>query len=252
LLFGEIGGHTGDRGAFKNAIHYYEKAFDSRPFNTAAQKARALRGIGFIQIELGEFEKAKEVYEASLTWEESEIARTELKIIANRLSNPDAPIFKAGSNFNDTQNIRSIQYFDEAKEKIPITLQNKIPNNYAHIWSKATLLTSQGFKEYRQNDLFNFPLKEWNEPEMLKCNNQIVHYLKGIDPSHYIETDNIEEAKNLLLTFHFESMAVKQILNEKNEKIQVISFKHKVENEEITLYFKTNNTKIKKKWWGLW
>ena len=68
LLLGSIGANTGDKTFFNQAIDCYEKAFNSRPFNTNSQKALALRGIGFILIELKEFENAKKFYEESLTW----------------------------------------------------------------------------------------------------------------------------------------------------------------------------------------
>ena len=253
LLFGEIGTNTGNRDFYNKAIYFYDKALNSRPFNTDSKKARALRGIGFILIELGEYEKAKDVYEASLTWQESDNAISELQIIAEQLNKTDSKVFRAGSNFNDAQRIHSLQYFDESRQKLPNNLQNNLPNKYLYIWSKASLLLSQGFSEYRKNDFFNYPLIEWNEPEMTICINQIVHYLKGFDPIHYIETNNIDNAKKLLLTFHFETITIKQIINTNNEKIQAISFKHKVDKDEITFFFKTNYTEAtKKKWWNLW
>lgn len=253
LLLGEIGTNSGNRDFYNKAIHFYDKAFNSRQFNTDGQKARALRGIGFVLIELGEYDKAKELYEASLTWEESDNARTELKLIAEQKNKSDSKLHRGGSNFNDEKRIHSFKYFDESKQKLPIILHNKIPNKYLYIWSKASLLLSQGFSEYRNNDFFKYPLKEWNEAEMTMCINQIVHYLKGFDPVHYIETNSIDNAINLLLTFHFERTSIKQIINNNNEKIQSISFKHKIDKDEITLFFKTNQTEEpKKKWWHLW
>jgi tetratricopeptide (TPR) repeat protein len=82
LLLGQAGASTGDTDYFNKAIHFYEKAFNARPFNSDSQKARALRGTGYILVELGDYAKAKEMYEASLTFEESEIAISELQIIA--------------------------------------------------------------------------------------------------------------------------------------------------------------------------
>jgi tetratricopeptide (TPR) repeat protein len=253
LLLGEIGTNSGNRDIYNKAIYFYDKALNSRPFNTDGQKARALRGIGFILIELGDFEKAKELYEASLTWEDSDNARSELQIIAEQQNKNDSKVFRAGSNFNDEQRIHSSKYFDESKQKLPINLQNTIPNKYVYIWSKASLLLSQGFSEYRKNDFFKLPLIEWDEAEMTICINQIVHYLKGFNPVHYIETNSLDNAINLLLTFHFERISNKQIINNNNEKIQSISFKHKVDKDEIILFFKNNQTVLtKKNWWNLW
>jgi tetratricopeptide (TPR) repeat protein len=253
LLLGEIGTNTGNKDFYNKAIYYYDRANNSRQFNTDGQKARALRGIGFILIELGENNKAKELYEASLSWEESDNARSELKIIAELQNKNDSKVFRSGSNFNDTQSIHSFEYFDESKQKLPKILQDKIPNKYVYIWSKSSLLLSRGFSEYRANDFFKYPLVEWDESEMTICANQIVHYLKGFDTNHYIDTSNIENAINLLLTFHFEKTSIKQITNKSNEKILSISFQHKVDKDEITLFFRSNKLELKKKkWWNLW
>ena len=42
LLFGEIGTNTGNRDFYNKAIYFYDKALNSRPFNTDSKKARAL------------------------------------------------------------------------------------------------------------------------------------------------------------------------------------------------------------------
>ena len=69
-------------------------------------------------------------------------------------------IIKGISNFTNTQNINYYEFFDESKEKLSNNLQNKIPINYTYIYYKASLLLSQGFSEYRENDLFNYPLTD--------------------------------------------------------------------------------------------
>lgn len=253
LLHGEIGINSGNKDFYHKAIYFYNKAFNSRPFNTEGQKARALRGIGFILVELGEFDKAKQLYETSLTWEESDNARLELKVIAEKQNNGDSNVSRGGSNFNDEKKIYSLKYFDQSKQKLPTILQNIMPSRYVHIWCKASLLLSQGFSKYLKNDLINYPLIEWNEAEMTICINQIVHYLKGFDPVHYIETNNIDNAINVLSMFHFDRNSEKWVINKNNEKIHSISFKHRVDKDEITLFFKTSQTVVtKKKWWNLW
>ena len=239
LLLGSIGANTGDKTFFNQAIDCYEKAFNSRTFNTNSQKALALRGIGFILIELKEFENAKKFYEESLTWQESDNASNELEIIAKALNDTKAKVIRTGSNFNDANNIVSLKYFYENKTKLPSTLQNKIPSKYTYIWFKASNLLSQGFSQYRENDFFNYPLIEWDEPELKLCINQIVSYLKGFDPCHFIKVNNIESAKNLLLTFHFEPVIINKITNHENQALLEITFKHKVDNDEITMYFET-------------
>ena len=101
LLLTQIGQSSNDKDFFYQSIKYYENAFHSRPFNTNAQKARSLRGIGFNLMELNDYESAKKLYEASLTWEESSNARNEIKIIEEKTANPNSIVHPGLSNFND-------------------------------------------------------------------------------------------------------------------------------------------------------
>lgn len=253
LLFGQIGSSTGDEEMFHNAIACYENAYKSRPFNTDCQKARALRGTGYILIELGEFELAKGFYESSLTFDESELARNELDVIEKHLSGASGKIYRTGSNLIETKNIPSFDFYAENRSKLSDKLQDIIPDNFYLVWYEASVLLCRGFDEYRKNNLSGYPLVEWDEPAMMPILDQIVYYLKGIAPDHSIETDSIESAQNLLLTFEFELNEINPIKNKKREVIQEITFKYKVDNEEIKLYFSINNAEgLKKKWWKIW
>ncbi|HMN33771.1 MAG: hypothetical protein IT215_07425 [Chitinophagaceae bacterium] len=232
---------------------YFDKAFDSRTFNTASQKARALRGIGYACIELQEYERAKEVYETSLIWEDSDIARNELKVISKKLEAQDIVIVRGSSNVYEEKRTYSSKYLAETINKLPNELKEKIPSKFIYIWSKASSLLIQGANEYRKNDYFNFPLIDWDENSIIQGVNQIVHFLKGFNENHFLEMDNIEDATNLLLTFHFETTNIKDIINDNQQNLKEITFKHKVDGDEIILFIKLSENAIKKiKWWKIW
>ncbi len=250
LTFGQIGSSTGDEEMFHNAIKCYENAFKSRPFNTDCQKARALRGTGYILIELGEFELAKAFYESSLTFDESELARNELDVIEKHLSGADGKVYRSGSNLKKTKKFFSPDFYAEVRSMLPQKLQDCIPDDYYLIWSKASVLLCEECGEYPGSDLSGYTPAEWDDLSIIEILDQIVYYLKGITPDHYIETDSIESAQILLLTFDFELNEINPIKNRKKEIIQEITFKHKVDNGVIRLYFKIeNDDKPKKKWW---
>ncbi len=248
LLFGQIGSSTSDKELFHNAITCYENAYKSRPFNTDSQKARALRGTGYILIELGEFELAKAFYESSLTFDESELARNELDVIKKHLSGASGKIYRTGSNLIETKKVPSFEFYAEIKNMLPQKLQDCIPDKYYLIWSEASVLLCQECGEYPGSDLSGYTPAEWDDLSIIEILDQIVYYLKGITPDHYIETDSIESAQILLLTFDFELNEINPIKNRKKEVIQEIMFKHKVDNEEIKLYFSITDGP-KKKWW---
>lgn len=65
----------------QNAMASYHRAFKAREYNTGAQYAHALRGMGFCSIERGEFENAKKFYELSLKFDESINAYRQLAMI---------------------------------------------------------------------------------------------------------------------------------------------------------------------------
>ncbi len=253
LLFTSIGTSSGDKDYFKESVVYFDKAFKSRPFNSSTQKARALRGIGYALIELQEYERAKSVYEASLTWEHSEIAVEELKVIDDFLSNPNIKITSQGSNFNEDAKFHTLEYFEATLKKLPQKLQDNLPNQYVYIWTKATRLLGLEPEIYRQEDFFKFPLKEWNDKIIMSGVNQIVHYLKGIDETHPLEMSDQIDATNLIRTFHFEPLQTINI----DSTILKIHFKHSVSNDKTTLFFKVptsieQNTSSKKKKWKFW
>jgi len=65
----------------KEAIKYYYKAFHCRPYITKGLKARALRGIGFSEIELNNYDEAEKCFKESLEYEQNKIALNEILYI---------------------------------------------------------------------------------------------------------------------------------------------------------------------------
>lgn len=238
LLLTQIGQSSNDKDFFYQSIKYYENAFDSRPFNTNAQKARSLRGIGFNLMELNDYESAKKLYEASLTWEESSNARNEIKIIEEKTANPNSIVHPGLSNFNDANSIYSYEFFYEQQNKLPLNVRERIPNKYAYIWSKAAMLRAKGAANFRKDDFFHYPLEEWNSEQIESGTTQIVQYLKGVTSEHYIVLNTLEDVKNLLMTYHFSLLKHATFINSNGEIIIRGEFKHNVDNGEIILFFK--------------
>jgi tetratricopeptide (TPR) repeat protein len=238
LLLTQIGQSSKDKDFFYQSIKYYENAFDSRPFNTNAQKARSLRGIGFNLMELNDYESAKKLYEASLTWEESSNARNEIRIIEEKTANPNSIVLPGLSNFNDADSGYSYEFFYEQQNKLPLNVRERIPNKYAYIWSKAAMLRAKGAANFRKDDFFHYPLEEWNSEQIESGTTQIVQYLKGVTSEHYIALNTLEDVKNLLMTFHFSLLKHTTFVNSNGEILIRGEFKHIVDDGEIILFFK--------------
>ena len=82
LLLCELGMIEGGAGRHGEALDCYRRAADSRPWNPLAVVARALRGVGFSLIELGNLDQAEEAFHQSLDLEpDNATARQELQII---------------------------------------------------------------------------------------------------------------------------------------------------------------------------
>jgi hypothetical protein len=185
-------------------------------------------------IELNDYENSKFFYEKSLEFKESKIARSEIKLINEKLSQKSTNIYTKGSNLDKSENVYSFEYYTEQKNKLPLKVKEKIPNKYTYLWSKASLYLAKGSENFRKDDYFNYPLKEWDINQIDAGVFQIVQFLKGITPEYNIEISNIVNAEQLLLTFHFEKQKVKKV----KENIFEITFRHKMTDEEIILYFK--------------
>jgi hypothetical protein len=233
-LYSNFGTSHKDTSSINYSNKLFKIAFSSREYNTDSQKARSLRGIGYNLIELNDYENSKFFYEKSLEFKESKIARSEIKLINEKLSQKSTNIYTKGSNLDKSENVYSFEYYTEQKNKLPLKVKEKIPNKYTYLWSKASLYLAKGSENFRKDDYFNYPLKEWDIDQIDAGVFQIVQFLKGITPEYNIEISNIVNAEQLLLTFHFEKQKVKKV----KENIFEITFRHKMTDEEIILYFK--------------
>jgi tetratricopeptide (TPR) repeat protein len=82
LLLCELGMIEGGARRHGEALGCYRKAADCRPWTPPGVLARALRGVGFSLIELGELDEAEEAFRQSLELEpDNTTARQELQII---------------------------------------------------------------------------------------------------------------------------------------------------------------------------
>ena len=238
LLFCQMGHQQHDTTLLKQAFNVYYTAIESRPYNTKSNVAASMRGIGYTLIELGDYETAKQFYEESLIYEENKVAHNELAIIENKLKANNTNIHNAGSNLKNTYDINSYEYLTAQKKKLPQEIQDIIPSKYIYIRSKAALFLSSNIDEYRENDYFKYPLKEWDIEQLISGSEQIVHFFKGVSEKYYLSLNSLEDAKNLLLTFHYSMTKNKTFKSTDRESITEAIFKHKMDDSQITLYFK--------------
>jgi tetratricopeptide (TPR) repeat protein len=237
FLYTNIGETTKDTSYFNQSNYLFQQAFSSRSYNTNSQKGRSLRGLGFNLIELGDFKNSLIYYEKSLEYEESKTARNEIRIIKDKLSDESINIYSRGSNLTKSDKVNTLEYYTEQANKLSKLIKEKIPNNYYYIWSMASDYLSGGIESYRKDDLFNYPLKYWEINQIDAGVAQIVNYLKGVSPDHYIEVNSIINVEQLMLTFHY----VKQSNKYLSDNIFEQTFEHMTKKDKITLFFKVIN-----------
>ncbi len=177
LLYTHYGATTKDTSYINHSNELFKIAFSSREYNTDGQKARSLRGIGYNLIELKDYENSKFIYEKSLEFEESKLARSEIKLINDQLTGKSTRIYPKGSNLDKSDKVSSFEYYKEQEDKLPLSVKKKIPNKYVYLWSKASLYLSQGSEIFRKDDYFNYPLKEWDIDQIDAGVIQIVQFL---------------------------------------------------------------------------
>lgn len=251
LIGCQAGRASGDRASIERAFDWYAHAFDSRPYNTPAQKALALRGMGFVSIELNDWERAEKFYENSLTWQESTNARKQLEIIQGIKQNPAATVSISGSNFDSGERVDSYEHFLGKKQKLPQFLQKSLPDKYVYIWTKAAKLCLVGADNFCEEDFFNYPLKNWNLEEIASGSYQISQFLKGFHPDYAL--DNLSETglAQLLETFHFEVESEKILRSSSNNPVQKFCFRHVMDQSTIELYSLTRE-RVVESWWKIW
>jgi tetratricopeptide (TPR) repeat protein len=215
--------------------NYYSQAIESDLFCSSKLMARGYRGIGFNLIELGELESAETVFTLSLKYEDNPKAYDELEYIKKlRKGEITSPLIVGPSTNTQNIDITSYTYLYEQMHKLPGDLQEAATtNHYAYIFSKAALFLVKGVVQYREDDFFNYPLKEWDEKKLTSGCNQIVGYTKGLSPEYCFENLTEIEFENLLNLFHFDLIKTE---NTSGENIVKGYFKHKMDGYEIIMY----------------
>ncbi|MCX6156928.1 MAG: hypothetical protein NTY74_03000 [Ignavibacteriae bacterium] len=97
-----------DLNYYKEGIKYFRKAFDSRPYITKYLKARALRGIGFCEIELQNYDNAEIYFNESLEYEQNGTAMNELLYIKMSKKGLKVPIttnLSGGPSFKEINDL---------------------------------------------------------------------------------------------------------------------------------------------------
>ena len=174
---------------------YFITAIDETPFCPSRMEARALRGVGFNLIELGDLDLSEKFFIESLKFEEHEFVYNELDYIKQIRENTNLKPSISTSNTNSSEiDITSYTYLWEQMEKMPSELQEVAKENrYAYIYSKAAIFLSKGAEQHRKDDYFNYPLKNWNEEKLISGCNQIVYHTKGLSPENCFE--NLTESE---------------------------------------------------------
>lgn len=228
---------TKEKKNLEESSKLFEKALNSRVYNTNAQKARSLRGMGYNEFEIQNYSKAISYYEKSLEFEESPVARKEIQLLNEKLSGVESNVYNAGSNLRNKKQINSYAYFAEEEKKINEKFNVKIPSYYVYLWSKAADYLMMGSEKFREQDYFKFPMKTWNINQIDAASEQVVHFLKGVAPEHAIKIRSMEEVYQFMATYHFEFDSEQIVGNQ----VHQIKFIHKVDKESLTLFFILEN-----------
>jgi hypothetical protein len=178
-----------------------------------------------------------EAYEASLKYEESELARKEMEIINALMINDTIKAFGDISERNKAKYVRSYEFYKEQKEKLPEELQDKITASHAYMQSKASIFETEDIDEFRKKDYWHYPLKEWDTDEIKSAMHQIAYFIKGIAPEHSITIRDEESAKNVLLTLHYKFTGDKEVVSKKDSIVKM-GFKHRIRKDTVSVFFK--------------
>lgn len=136
-------------------------------------------------------------------------------------------------------------YFFYKYKVIPENYKHSERGTFAYIVSKASRLYYAGPENYSIDDYFNYPKPKWDKDQIISGAFQLATQFKGGTEFNPIELKSIEDAENLLMTFHFKILDY-EILNSQSSIIKT-RFKHTMDKREITFFFKTDTTPNKKK-----
>jgi tetratricopeptide (TPR) repeat protein len=232
MLYGSRWASSRDENDLFTAIQYYQRTIDSKQ-SVSEDKARALRGIGFCLIELGELDKAEKNFNQSLLFEDSERAHNELKYIEMLREGNDSTS-KLITSINKSSD--AYEYISRQIETLPEELQETAnQNRYVYIFVKALRFIETGAEAYREDDYFQYPLKEWDEQKLISGCNQIILNCRGLSPDMAFEFLSEDDFKHLFLMFHFEAKQIDQLPN----GVIKGTFKHIMDKSECVCYCKT-------------
>jgi len=122
------------------------------------------------------------------------------------------------------------------------TIDLAIENRFSYIFSKAELFLRLGVEKYRNDDFFKQPPENLSEEEIdiLKAGCEQILIAKGLteeNPFMYLDVSGINA---MMRMFHFDffqrSTKYKVVIDGKQGCLDKITFKHIVDNSEITYY----------------
>jgi hypothetical protein len=127
-------------------------------------------------------------------------------------------------------------YFYYKYKLIPETHKFEEISPFVYIISKASRLYYAGPKNYSMDDYFNYPKNDWNKDELISGAFQLATLFKGGTEYNPIILKSIDDAKNLLMTFHFALKSTEKLKG--NTNISKLNFEHTEDERAITMYFK--------------
>ena len=161
----------------------------------------------------------------------------DIKLVRKKLPNWDLETMINRSNYHSAFPLLIDNYYFYYKYKL-IHENHKYPkeSRFVYINSKASRLYYAGPENYSLDDYFNYPKPEWDKDEIISGAFQLATLFKGGTELNPIILNSIDDAKNLLMTFHFK-MINSEISNSGNH-ITKIRFEHTEDESQITIYFK--------------
>ena len=161
----------------------------------------------------------------------------DIKLVRKKLPNWDLETMINRSNYHSAFPLLIDNYYFYYKYKL-IPENHKYPeeSRFVYINSKASRLYYAGPENYSLDDYLNYPKPEWDKNEIISGAFQLATLFKGGTELNPIILNSIDDAKNLLMTFHFK-MINSEISNSGNH-ITKIRFEHIKDESQITIYFK--------------
>lgn len=162
--------------------------------------------------------------------------KIDIKLVRKKLPNWDLETMIDRSNYQSVfPNIIDNYYFYYKYKVIPENYKYSDKSRFAYIASKASRLYYAGPENYSLDDHFNYPKPEWDKDEIISGAFQLATLFKGGAELNPIILNSIDDAKNLLMTFHFR-MINTEILQSENPIFE-IRFEHIIDKSQIIIYF---------------